>query len=129
MATPRSDRNPLFLGRWFEDELIVLCVRWYLEFKLSYRDLVRMMADRGVRVSHTTILRWVLHYAPEFEKKWKRYAKPVGLSWRMDETYVKVRGEWTYLSGGGRRGSHGGLLAQQTARRQRREVLSSAGAA
>src|SRR5919199_5243617 len=97
MATPRSTRNPLFLGRWFEDEVIILCVRWYLEFKLSYRDLVRMMADRGIQVSHTTILRWVLHYAPEFEKKWKPYAKPVGLSWWMDETYVKVRGEWTYL--------------------------------
>src|ERR687886_863007 len=97
MATPRSTRNPLFLGRWFEDEIVILCVRWYLEFKLSYRDLVRMMADRGISVSHTTILRWVLHYAPEFEKRWKRYAKMVGLSWRVDETYVKVRGEWTYL--------------------------------
>ena len=97
MATPRCTRNPLFLGRWFEDQIIILCVRWYLDFKLSYRDLVRMMADRGIAVSHTTIMRWVLHYTPEFEKKWKRHARNIGLSWRVDETYVKVRGEWTYL--------------------------------
>ena len=75
----------------------MLCVRWYLSFKLSYRDLVSMMSERGIRLAHTTILRWVQHYTPEFEKRWKRYARPVGGSWRMDETYVKVRGEWVYL--------------------------------
>ena len=48
-------------------------------------------------LAHTTILRWVQHYTPEFEKRWQRYARPVGGSWRMDETYVKVRGEWVYL--------------------------------
>ena len=56
-----------------------------------------MMNERGIRLAHTTILRWVQHYTPEFEKRWKRYARPVGGSWRMDETYVKVRGEWVYL--------------------------------
>ena len=56
-----------------------------------------MMSERGIRLSHTTILRWVQYYTPEFEKRWKRYARPVGGSWRMDETYVKVRGEWVYL--------------------------------
>jgi transposase-like protein len=86
MATPRSTRDPLFLGRWFDDQLVILCVGWYLEFKLSYRDLARRMADRGISLSHTTIMRWVLHYAPELEKKWKRYARNVGLSWRVDET-------------------------------------------
>jgi transposase-like protein len=56
-----------------------------------------MMADRGISLAHTTILRWVQHYLPEFEKRWKRYARSVGGSWRMDETYIKVRGRWVYL--------------------------------
>jgi transposase-like protein len=87
----------LFAGRHFEAEIIVLCVRWYLSFKLSYRDLVRLMSERGLAMAHTTILRWVQHYTPEFEKRWQRYARRVGGSWRMDETYIKVRGEWVYL--------------------------------
>ena len=87
----------LFKGRHFDQEIVVLCVRWYLSFKLSYRDLVAMMAERYIDVAHTTILRWVQHYAPEFEKRWKRFARPVGGSWRMDETYLKVRGTWVYL--------------------------------
>ncbi len=64
---------------------------------LSFRDLVAMMRERGISLAHTTILRWVQHYSPEFEKRWKRYARSVGGSWRMDETYVRVRGEWMYL--------------------------------
>jgi transposase-like protein len=56
-----------------------------------------MMAERGVDVSHTTILRWVQCYVPEFERRWRRYARPVGTSWRVDETYIRVRGRWTYL--------------------------------
>jgi hypothetical protein len=62
---------------------IVLCIRWYLTFKLSSRDLVQMMAERGIASSHTTILRWVQRYVPEFEKRWNRYARPVGDSWRV----------------------------------------------
>jgi transposase-like protein len=61
-----------------------LCVRWYLSFKLSYRDLVTMMRERGIGLAHTTILRWVQHYTPEFEKRWNRYARSVGGSWRCD---------------------------------------------
>ena len=87
----------LFKGRHFDREIVILCVRWYLSFKLSYRDLVTMMGERGIAMAHTTILRWVQHYSPEFEKRWKRYARSVGGSWRMDETYVRVRGEWMYL--------------------------------
>jgi transposase-like protein len=87
----------LFKGRHFDREIVVLCVRWYLSFKLSYRDLVAMMGERGLGLAHTTILRWVQHYTPEFEKRWSRFARPVGGSWRMDETYIKVRGEWVYL--------------------------------
>jgi transposase-like protein len=87
----------LLKGRHFDQEIVVLCVRWYLSFKLSYRDLVCMMSERGICLAHTTILQWVQHYTPEFVKRWQRYARPIGGSWRMDETYVKVRGEWMYL--------------------------------
>ena len=87
----------LFKGRHFDQEIIVLCVRWYLTFKLSSRDLVQMMAERGIGLAHTTILRWVQSYVPEFEKRWSRYAWPVGDSWRVDETYLKIRGQWAYL--------------------------------
>ena len=87
----------LFKGRHFDGQIIILCVSWYTSFKLSLRDLVIMMADRGITLTHTTILRWVQHYLPEFEKRWSRYARPVGGSWRMDETYIKVRGSWVYL--------------------------------
>ena len=87
----------LFKGGHFDEEIVVLCVRWYLSFKSSYRDLVSMMNERGICLAHTTILRWVQHYTLEFEKRWKRYARPVGGSWRMDETYIKVRGAWVYL--------------------------------
>ena len=87
----------LFEGRHFDREVIILCVRWYLRFKLSLRDLVEMMAERGLSMAHTTIMRWVQRYAPEFEKRWRRFARAVGRSWRVDETYVKIRGEWCYL--------------------------------
>jgi transposase-like protein len=87
----------LFKGRHFDQEIIVLCVRWYLSYKLSYRDLVAMMGERGIGLAHTTILRWVQRYSPEFEKRWKRYARSVGGSWRCDESYIKVKGAWLYL--------------------------------
>ena len=87
----------LFKGRHFDRQIIILCVSWYTSFKLSLRDLVIMMADRGIGVTHTTILRWAQRYLPEFEKRWRRYARPVGGSWRMDETYIKVHGQWVYL--------------------------------
>ena len=73
------------------------CASVVLEFQAELPGLVSMMSERGIRLAHTTILRWVQHYTPDFEKRWKRYARPVGGSWRMDETYVKVRGEWVYL--------------------------------
>jgi transposase-like protein len=69
----------------------------YLTFKLSSRDLVQMMAERGLALTHTTLLRWVQRYVPEFEKRWSRYARPVGDSWRVDETYLKIKGQWVYL--------------------------------
>src|SRR5260370_24023751 len=87
----------LFEGRHFDRDVIILCVRWYLRFKLSLRDLVEMMAERGLSMAHTTIMRWVQRYVPEFEKRWRRVAQAVGRAWRVDETYVKIRGEWCYL--------------------------------
>ena len=96
MEEPTSARE-LFKGRHFDHEIIVLCVRWYLTFKLSSRDLVQMMAERGIVLAHTTILRWVQRYVPDFEKCWNHYARPVGDSWRVDETYIKLRGQWVYL--------------------------------
>jgi len=87
----------LFAGLHFDREVIILCVRWYLRYKLSFRDLVEMLSERGLRVAHTTIMRWVRQFAPEFIKRWNRFGKSTGRSWRVDETYIKVRGEWTYL--------------------------------
>jgi transposase-like protein len=77
MIEPASAKD-LFKGRHFDQEIIVLCVRWYLTFKLSSRDLVQMMAERGIALARATILRWVQQYVPDFEKRWKRYALPVG---------------------------------------------------
>jgi len=88
----------LFEGRHFDRAIIVLCVRWDLRFKFSFRDLVEMMAERGLSMAHTTIMRWV-HQAPEFERRWNRFARSAGSSWRVDETYVKIRGRWVYLYG------------------------------
>jgi transposase-like protein len=87
---PFGPVEALFKGRHFDGQIIVLCVSWYTSFKLSLRDLVIMMADRSITLTHTTILRWVQHYLPEFEKRWSRYARPVGGSWRMDETYIRL---------------------------------------
>jgi transposase-like protein len=87
----------LFKGRHFDREIIILCVRWYLRFKLSFRDLVEMMAERGIDLAHTTIMRWIQRYTPELVKRWDRFACKAGRSWRVDETYVKIKGRWTYL--------------------------------
>ena len=88
--------NP-FKWRHYESSIILLCVRWYLRYALSYRDLVEMMTERGLGVVHTTIFRWVQEYAPEIDKRSRRHLKKSNDSWRVDETYVKVRGKWMYL--------------------------------
>ena len=90
-------RPKLFRGRHFQDEIIILCVRWYLRYSLSYRDLEEMMAERGLAVDHSTIARWVLRYAPELSKRIRRHLRRPGGSWRVDETYVRVGGRWAYL--------------------------------
>ena len=93
MNNSHCGSSSLFKGRHFDPSIIILCIRWYITYKLSYRDLKHMMAERGIDLAHSTILRWVLRYVHEFEKKWNRFSMPVGPSWRVDETYIKVRGE------------------------------------
>src|SRR5688572_32563076 len=91
------ERDQIYRGRRFQTETIELCVRWYITYRLSYRDLAAMMAERGLAVSHTTILRWVIRYVPQFEKRGGRWARDVHSSWRVDEAYIRVGGKWHYV--------------------------------
>ncbi len=91
-----QSQNP-FKWRHFQSDIILLCIRWYLRYSLSYRDLEEMMLERGLHVDHTTIYRWVQHYAPELEKRCRSHLKATNDSWRVDETYIKVKKEWVYL--------------------------------
>src|SRR5712671_6468267 len=86
-----------FKGSQFEKEIILWGVRWYVAYPISYRQLEEMMGERGVAVDHSTLNRWVIKYAPEIEKHFRRRQRPVGQSWRMDETYVKIKGKSAYL--------------------------------
>jgi transposase, IS6 family len=87
-----------FKGRHFEGEIVLWAVRWYCRYGVSYRDLEQMMDERGVSVDHSTIYRWVQRYAPEIEKRLRwHWRRPGSLSWRVDETYLKIKGEWAYL--------------------------------
>lgn len=92
MSTP-----PLFKWRHFQAEIILLNVRWYCRYALSYRDLEEMMQERGVEVDHSTINRWVLKYAPELDKRIRPHLQSTNDSWKVDETYIKVKGQWKYL--------------------------------
>ena len=87
-----------FKGRHFEGEIVLWAVRWYCRYPISYRDLKSMMTERGVAVDHSTIYRWVQRFAPEMEKRLRwQWRWPRSSSWRVDETYIKVRGQWAYL--------------------------------
>ena len=86
-----------FKGSHFEKEIILWGVRWYVAYPLSYRQLEEMMQERGVAVDHSTLNRWVIKYAPGIDKQFRLRKRPVGKSWRLDETYIKVKGEWKYL--------------------------------
>lgn len=91
-------RDPLYRGCRHPADVIEQCVRWYITYRLSYRDLVAILMEREITVSHTTILRWVQKCVPEYERRWARFARPSGRSWRMDETVIKVGGvpHWLY---------------------------------
>ena len=93
----RKNRPAVFRGRHFEDEIIILCVRWYLRYSLSYRDLEEMMAERGLSLDHSTIWRWVQRYALILNQRMRRKLRRSNGSWRVDETYIRVAGKWTYL--------------------------------
>ncbi|MBL4907144.1 MAG: IS6 family transposase [Sulfitobacter sp.] len=86
-----------FKWRHFNGTVILHCVRWYCKYGISYRDLEEMMEERGVEVDHSTLYRWVQHYAPELENRLKWYKRSRSYSWRVDETYIKVKGHWKYL--------------------------------
>ena len=119
----------LFEGRHFDREVIILCVRWYLRFKLSLRELVEMMAERGLSLAHTTIMRWVWRYAPGFEKRWKRFAQAVGRSWRVGtgDIHQNSRRMVLSLSCRGSGGADGWLQAERQARRRGRQGVFSEG--
>ncbi|HEY4370195.1 MAG TPA: hypothetical protein VGN07_23390 [Steroidobacteraceae bacterium] len=98
---------PMFRYCRHEDSVIVLAVRWYISYRLNLRDLVEMLAERGLDISPSTIWRWVQRFVPEFERRWDRLRKPIGCSWRVDETYVPD--PWPLvlsLSRGRQAGSH-----------------------
>ena len=87
----------LFKYKHFESEIILLCVRWYLKYPLSYRMLVEMMQERGLKLTHTTIMRWVHQYSQIIDERVRKHIKPTNDSWRMDETYLKIKGKNEYL--------------------------------
>jgi transposase-like protein len=89
-------RDPIYRRRRFQPEIIA-CLRWYLTYRLSHRDLVEMTAERGVVISHSTTLRWVQRHVPQFEERWAGYARGVHSSWRVDDTAVSVREGTRYL--------------------------------
>jgi transposase-like protein len=86
-----------FKGTHFVKEVILTCARWYLAYPLSYRQAEELMEEHGVSVDHATINRWVLKYSPQLEAVFHHRKRPIGRSWRIDETYIKVKGEWRYL--------------------------------
>jgi transposase, IS6 family len=90
-------KSSSFKWRHYNAEIILLCVRWYLRYALSYRDLEEMMRERGLSLDHTTIYRWVQRYAPELEKRCRPHLRPATDSYRVDETYIKIKGRWSYL--------------------------------
>jgi putative transposase len=101
MKTPRAtlpaDLAGVLKRLHYPLDVILLCVRWYVAYSLSLRNLEEMMAERGFEVDHSSVHRWVIKLVPLFEKAFRKHSRPVGKSWRMDETYIKVGGQWKYL--------------------------------
>lgn len=92
-----TSQSSSFKWRHFLPEIILLCVRWYLRYPLSYRHLSEMMLERRLEIAHTTIYRWVISYSPKINQRCRRHLRSTSDSWRVDETYVKVKGKWQYL--------------------------------
>ena len=90
-------RPAIFKWRQTEPGFILCAVRWYLRYSLSLRDVEELLEERGLNVDHTTVWRWVQCYSPELERRLRRHLKPTNKSWRVDETYVRVKGRWCYL--------------------------------
>ncbi|EJR92451.1 IS6 family transposase [Bacillus cereus] len=90
-------KENLFKWKHYQPDIILLTVRWYLRYNLSFRDLVEMMEELGLSLAYITIMRWVHQYGPELDKRIRRYLKQTNDSWRVDETYIKVKGQWMYL--------------------------------
>ena len=97
MASPEGKIMLSFKGAHFVKDIILTCVRWYLAYPLSYRQVEELMEERGVSVDHATINLWVLKYSSQLEDAFHRRKGSVGRSWHMDETYIKVKGKWRYL--------------------------------
>src|SRR5882724_4866778 len=86
-----------FKGAHFPQDSILIGVRWYVAYPLSTRHVEELMLERGVSVDHSTINRWVIKYSPQLEEAVHRRKRPMWVSWRTDETYIKVKGQWRYL--------------------------------
>jgi IS6 family transposase len=93
---PITPSNP-FKWRHYEGGIILLSVRWYLRYPLSFRHVAEMIAERGLPVDRSCIWRWVQVYGPEVDKRCRRYLRPTNRSWRLDETYIKVKGRDRFL--------------------------------
>ncbi|AXY11176.1 IS6 family transposase (plasmid) [Bacillus thuringiensis LM1212] len=91
------EKENMFKWKHYQPDIILLTVRWYLRYNLSFRDLVEMMEERGLSLAHTTIMRWVHQYGPELKKRIRKHLKPTNDSWRVDETYLKIKGKKMYL--------------------------------
>jgi putative transposase len=102
-----------FKGAHFPPEVILMGVRWYVAYPLSTRHVEELMEERGVEVDHSTINRWVIKYSPQLEEAFHRRKRPVWVSWRMDETYIKVKGVWRYLYRAVNKAPYGRTLQHQ----------------
>jgi transposase, IS6 family len=97
MQSAMATQSAIFKWRQTESALILCAVRWYLRYSLSLRDVEELLQERGLKADHTPVWRWVQGYAPELEQRLRRYLKPTNKSWRVDETYIRVKGRWCYL--------------------------------
>jgi hypothetical protein len=99
-TSPGGVTKPLpaeFKWRQFEPQVILMAVGWCLRFSFSYRDVEELVRERGLTVDHVTVWRWVQRYAPEIDRRLRPHLKSTNKSWRVDETYIRVKGKWTYL--------------------------------